>query len=669
MTTSMTVLRARNYCRRLFIPLLAMAAATFASGGVFADHSPGHQGTSGGNSSPAIEAQLFSLDENQVGGTPVGDIVATTNRKGGLLTYEITGGNTDNLFALDPETGALATTDMLNFEAAPSHGLTVQVTDVSGKTASALITVSVGDVNEAPVGVDEDFTIPESASIGDVVGTVQVSDPDTSAPFNTLTLLELPGTTNNPFNFNTLTGELTVKDNLDHETLSLVPISFVVSDGGGLFDVVFINVIIQDINEPPTISDANLAVSESVPIGTIVGTAQASDPDDSSEPFGTLTYLKIPGPTHDSFEVDLNTGEIKTKTLLDHETAPLIIVTIGVFDGGGLSATANIFVSILDANEAPVADDAIFNVSENLPVGALVGTVSASDPDTTAPSNTLAYAITSGNVGSAFDIDPNTGELSSLTPLDLNATPIYNLAVTVTDGGGLSDIASVTVNVAEAVIPSDISEIDGANGFALTGFAPNGWVAIPGDMNGDGIDDFAIADPQAEVGGNTPGSVYVVYGTIDAAPAELDLPTLAASEGFRFDGSGSGEFTGEIINGAGDINNDGFADLILSAQGAFNAENDSTGRVYVVFGGPQIPPVVSADDLNGVNGFRVINTPLESNWAFAVSSIGDINGDVSMISAPVRQTAVLTPAIQKTVRYTPYSAVTFQTETLILALY
>jgi hypothetical protein len=430
------------------------------------------------------------------------------------------------------------------------------------------------------------------------------------------------------FAINTATGALTVKDNLDHETLPLVPLTVVVSDGGGLFDLVFINVIIQDINEPPTISDANLFVSELVPIGTIVGTAQASDPDDSSEPFGTLIYLKIPGTTHDSFTVDPDTGEIRTKTLLDHETAPLIGVTIGVFDGGGLSATANIFVSILDANEAPVADDAIFNVSENLPVGALVGTVSASDQDTTAPSNTLAYAITGGNVGSAFNIDPNTGELSTLTPLDFNATPIYNLAVTVTDGGGLTDIANVTVNVADAVVPSDISEIDGTNGFALTGFAPNGWVTIPGDMNGDGIDDFAISDPNAEVGGNTQaGSVYVVYGTIDAAPPEFDLPTLAASDGFRFDGSGSGDFTGFIMNGAGDINNDGFADLVISAQGAFNAENDSNGRVYVVFGGPQIPSVVSADDLNGVNGFRVINTPLESGWAFAVSSIGGINGD------------------------------------------
>jgi hypothetical protein len=113
----MTVLRARNYCRRLFIPLLALAAATFASGGVFADHSPGHQGGSGGGSSPAIEDQLFSLNENLAAGTAVGDVVATTKRKGGLLTYEILSGNTAGLFALDPDNGALTTTDLLNFEA------------------------------------------------------------------------------------------------------------------------------------------------------------------------------------------------------------------------------------------------------------------------------------------------------------------------------------------------------------------------------------------------------------------------------------------------------------------------------------------------------------------------------------------------------------------------
>lgn len=519
----------RIFHRWLYVLAFTFVAGLVASGSAFADHSPGHKGTSGGkgNNSPVIEDHLFSLDENGDLGTLVGTVVATSTKKNTTLEFAIAGGDDTGSFLID-QFGVLTTAAPLDHETIPAHILTVQVTDKFG-SSTGTVTVEVADVNEAP-----------------------------------------------------------------------------------------------------TVNDGSFAVSELTAIGTVVKTVLASDPDDSSKPFGTLTYLlAFPSSGPILFEIDPTTGELTTIADLDHETVPSVIVTVVVVDGDDLSDFANFTVTIEDANEAPVATDTTFDVSELLPVGAIVGTVPASDPDNSAPYNTLSYAITGGNVGSAFNIDSATGELSTLAALDFDVTPSYNLTVEVTDGGGLSNTASVTVNVSDAVVPTNVSEIDGTNGFALIRDGVGLPVAIVGDVNGDGIDDFAVSAPQNDVGGNlTAGSVYIVFGTSGVSPPEFDLEALAGDDGFRFDGTGSNDFTGEfMINGAGDINNDGFADILIPALNAFNEENNSVGRVYVVFGGPQFPAVVSAADLNGVNGFRVINDPADSSWAFGLSSAGDINGD------------------------------------------
>ena len=166
-----------------------------------------------------------------------------------------------------------------------------------------------------------------------------------------------------------------------------------------------------------------------------------------------------------------------------------------------------------------------------------------------------------------------------------------------------------------------LDDLDGTDGFQITGRLDSD-VAGVGDLNGDGVDDFAIGNRNVPLfGDDLTGSVFVVYGTGDGFPARLDLQTLDGTNGFRIDGVERGEGIGHAISSAGDINDDGSPDLLI---GKFNQlTGDSEIGAYVLYGRA---PACRAD-LDGDGSLTIFDFLEFQNLFDAGDPIADFDGD------------------------------------------
>ena len=141
-------------------------------------------------------------------------------------------------------------------------------------------------------------------------------------------------------------------------------------------------------------------------------------------------------------------------------------------------------------------------------------------------------------------------------------------------------------------------------------------VSGPGDVNGDGYDDILIGADRDEDGGELAGQTYLIFGKATGWLMDTDLSTADAS----FIGEDAGDFSGISVSGAGDVNGDGYDDILIGAYGSCW----SKGQTYLILGkvtGWSMDTDLSTADASFIG---------EDAWDWSglwVSGAGDLNGD------------------------------------------
>ena len=146
----------------------------------------------------------------------------------------------------------------------------------------------------------------------------------------------------------------------------------------------------------------------------------------------------------------------------------------------------------------------------------------------------------------------------------------------------------------------------------------SGQAVGSGDVNGDGYDDIIIGAMWADYAGET----YVIFAdSFRSPPYTIDLSTQSAD--ITIYGDDAGDCIGQAV-ASGDVNGDGYHDIIISACGASPYGRLLAGETYVIFGSSSPPPIIDLDKVSA--DITIYGDDADDMSGYALAS-GDVNGD------------------------------------------
>ncbi|XP_017677245.1 PREDICTED: protocadherin Fat 4-like [Lepidothrix coronata] len=300
-----------------------------------------------------------NVPENVPPGTSVTRVSATDVDEGfnGLVVYTLKGGegkmdiDTSGLILLEKE---------LDRETQDLYNLTVIASDQGqpARSTALNVTVIVGDVNDnPPVFSSSVYTVdvPEDEVVGRALLTVSATDLD--AGDNALVKYQIvsqePPTPSPMFLVNATTGQLSLSQQLDYETIKRFLVEVEASDGGqpSLSNKTLVVVNVVDVNDnPPEFSQAayQISVFENLQKGSPVYTFSVADKDEAGFSQGHFIHNST------SFTVDMpGTLSLRNDTELDRETTSAFTLQVWAVDAdtNGLNSSALFHVTVLDVND------------------------------------------------------------------------------------------------------------------------------------------------------------------------------------------------------------------------------------------------------------------------------------------------------------------------------
>lgn len=459
---------------------------------------------------PPVTTATLSPAANAAGwnNTDVDLTLSAVDEPGGsgvrLIGYSIDGG--------DPVTAG-GENVLLSFAEEGVHTVTYYAVDAAFN-AETEQTIEIRIDKTAPLAVDDLVSVDEGGATDTLDGgSTSVLSNDSDTNLLTAELVDSPAFASS-FSFDADGSFSYTHDGSENFSDSF---SYRVSDPAGNHSTATVNISINPINEQPSItSDAAVEVNENQ---SSVIDVQSTDPDGETENGGGLSYSITGGADQAQFTIAGATGVLTFTAAPDFENPTdaggdnVYELVVTVTDSGGLTDVQNIAVTVTDVNEAPsITSDAVINAAENQ---IAVIDVQSSDPDGESENGGgLTYSLTGGADQALLSINADTGVLTFNSapdfesPADAGGDNVYNVQVTVTDAGGLTDVQELAVNV------TDVNEAP-----AITSVA-----AVDAAENQTSVIDVQSTDPDGETE-NGGGLTYSLTGGADQALFLIDPNT------------------------------------------------------------------------------------------------------------------------------------------------
>jgi hypothetical protein len=377
-----------------------------------------------------------AVPENSALGTVVGGLSTTDPDAGDTFSYALPVGLGDNgQFKLS---GAnLLTAAPLNRETKASYAVVVRTKDAAGLTLDKALTVTVGNVDETPTDLDlTPASVGENQAAGATVGTLSTTDPDAGDTF-TYTLVGGPDLAS----FRVAGSTLTTAATFDRETKASYSVKVRSTDSGALFVEKTLTIAVIDLNDAPTgVALSPSAVAENAGV-TTVGTLSSTDQDVGDAHAYSLVNL---GTHPDNASFSITGSTLSTTGSFNAEAKASYTIDVQTQDASGGTYHQELTVTVVDLNEAPTSLDLDHSsVAENAAVGAVVGGLSAVDPDA---GDTRTFSLPAG-VGNNSQFTVAGTNLVTSAVFDREAKASYSVTIRVTDSKGLRFDRAVTVTV------------------------------------------------------------------------------------------------------------------------------------------------------------------------------------------------------------------------------
>ncbi|XP_041317962.1 protocadherin beta-15-like [Pyrgilauda ruficollis] len=308
------------------------------------------------------------------------------------------------------------------------------------------------------------YSVAEEAESGSLVGKLAEDAGLTPAQLSARRARLVSEDGRQHFRFERASGRLVVAGRLDREELCgqsatcMLPFELLLSSPLQFFRV---EVALEDINDHSPIfreDRVTFDIPETSDPGSRFPLEVARDLDIGSN---TVQEYKI-APENEYFSVSYGTHitgkkylELVLEKPLDREEKAEMGFSVTAMDGGSppRSGSTQVKILIMDVNDNPpifTQEVYIAKFLENMPEGSVVLTVLATDPDA-GVNGDISYQLSQvvGDGETAFVIDAKSGEIKLTKPLDFEAADSHELTVRARDGGGLSAICKVLVEVVD----------------------------------------------------------------------------------------------------------------------------------------------------------------------------------------------------------------------------